>query len=179
MPGFLAFETEVVVKASLLFFWVSFLIRMASTSIVLGSFFFGCYGCFCCLGRQGMDCLILWWSHRSFPKCVWSGVSVCTIFSTVFGMVSIKYILFMSWVGIPLEKKLIKMSWLVILLRAALFLNFDMYSRRLSFSLTLVVDSHAMAWSFVFLRMNKLLNLLRKSLQVPKPGGLLAKAVSV
>ena len=51
----------------------------------------------------------------------------------------------MSWVGIPLEKKLIKMSWLVILLRAALFLNFDMYSRRLSFSLTLVVDSHAMA----------------------------------
>lgn len=40
MPGFLAFETEVVVKASLLFFWVSFSIRMASTSIALGSFFF-------------------------------------------------------------------------------------------------------------------------------------------
>ena len=46
-------------------------------------------------------------------------------------------------------------------------------------SLTLVVDSHAMACSLVFLRMNDSLNFLRKSAQVPKPGGLLVKAVSV
>ena len=37
-------------------------------------------------------------------------------------------------------------------------------------SLTLVVDSHAMACSLVFSRMNELLNFLRKSAQVPKPG---------
>ena len=45
--------------------------------------------------------------------------------------------------------------------------------------LTLVVDSHAMACSLVFLRMNELLNFLRKSAHVPKPGGLLARAASV
>ena len=46
-------------------------------------------------------------------------------------------------------------------------------------SLTLVVVSQAMACSLVFSRMNKLLNLLRKLAQVPKPGGFLVKAVSV
>ena len=46
-------------------------------------------------------------------------------------------------------------------------------------SLTLVVDSHAMACSLVFLTMKELLNLLRKSVQVLKPGGLLVKVVSV
>ena len=45
--------------------------------------------------------------------------------------------------------------------------------------LTLVVDSHAMACSLVFSRINKSLNLLRKSAQVLKPGGFLVKAVSV
>ena len=45
--------------------------------------------------------------------------------------------------------------------------------------LTLVVDSHAMACSLVFLRMNDSLNFLSKSAQVPKPGGLFMKAVSV
>ena len=80
---------------------------------------------------------------------------------------------------IPHEKKLIKASWLVIPLRAALFLNFKIYSRRLSLSLTLAVDSHAMAWSFVFLRMKEALNLLRKPFQDLKPGGFLAKVVSV
>ena len=45
--------------------------------------------------------------------------------------------------------------------------------------LTLVVVSQAMACSLVFLRMNELLNLLRKSAQVLKPGGFLVKAVSV
>ena len=46
-------------------------------------------------------------------------------------------------------------------------------------SLTLVVVSQAMACSLVFSRMNESLNLLRKSAQVPKPGGFLVKAVSV
>ena len=46
-------------------------------------------------------------------------------------------------------------------------------------SLTLVVVSQAMACSLVFSRMNELLNLLRKSAQVPKPSGFLVKAVSV
>ena len=46
-------------------------------------------------------------------------------------------------------------------------------------SLTLVVVSQAMACSLVFSRMNKLLNLWRKSAQVLKPGGFLVKAVSV
>ena len=46
-------------------------------------------------------------------------------------------------------------------------------------SLTLVVDSHAMACSLVFSRMNDSLNFLRKSAQVLKPGGLLVKAVTV
>ena len=45
--------------------------------------------------------------------------------------------------------------------------------------LTLVVVSQAMACSLVFLRMNELLNLLRKSAQVLKPGGFLVKAVSI
>ena len=45
--------------------------------------------------------------------------------------------------------------------------------------LTLVVVSQAMACSLVFLRMNELLNLLRKSAQVLKPGGFLVKAVLV
>ena len=42
-----------------------------------------------------------------------------------------------------------------------------------------MVDNHAMACSLVFSRMNESLNFLRKSAQVPKPGGLLVKAVSV
>ena len=46
-------------------------------------------------------------------------------------------------------------------------------------SFTLVVDSHAMACSLVFSRINEMLNLLRKSAQVPKPGGFLVRAVSV
>ena len=49
----------------------------------------------------------------------------------------------------------------------------------LSLSLTLVVVSQAMACSLVFLRMNELLNLLRKSAQVLKPGGFLVKAVLI
>ena len=36
-----------------------------------------------------------------------------------------------------------------------------------------------MACSLVFSRINELLNFLRKSTQVPKPGGLLVKAVLV
>ena len=85
----------------------------------------------------------------------------------------------MSWVGIPCEKKLIKVSWFVIPLRAALFLNFEIYSRRLSLSLTLVVDSHAMAWSFVFLRIKEALNLARKSFQDLKVCGSAIRVVSV
>ena len=46
-------------------------------------------------------------------------------------------------------------------------------------SLTLVVDRHAMACSLVFLRINESLNFLRKLVQVPKPRGLLVKAVLV
>ena len=64
-------------------------------------------------------------------------------------------------------------------LRAVLFLNSEIYLRRLVLSLTLVVDSHAMACSLVFSRMSELLNFLRKLAQVPKPGGLLVKAISV
>lgn len=85
----------------------------------------------------------------------------------------------MIWVGIPQEKKLIKASSFLMLLSAMLFLNFEMYLRRLSFSLTLAVDSHAMAWSFMFSRMKEALNLVRKSFQAPKLWGFLARAVSV
>ena len=46
--------------------------------------------------------------------------------------------------GIPCEKKFIRASLFVILLRVALFLNLEIYLRRLSLSFTLVVDSHAL-----------------------------------
>ena len=45
--------------------------------------------------------------------------------------------------------------------------------------LTLVVDSHAMACSLVFSRINESPNFLGKLAHVPKPGGLLARAASV
>lgn len=85
----------------------------------------------------------------------------------------------MIWVGIPLEKKLIRASSFFMPPSAALFLNFEMYSRRSSLSFTLAVDSHAMAWSFVFSRMKEALNLARKSFQDLKLWGFLLRAVSV
>ena len=51
-------------------------------------------------------------------------------------------------------------------LSAALFLNFEMYSRRGRLFKVLAVDSHAMAWSLVFSRMKESLNLVRKSFQI-------------
>ena len=85
----------------------------------------------------------------------------------------------MIWVGIPLEKMLIRAPLFFMPPSAALFLNFEMYSRRSSLSLTLAVDSHAMAWSFVFSRMKEALNLARKSFQDLKLWGFLLRAVSV
>ena len=64
-------------------------------------------------------------------------------------------------------------------LRATLFLNCEMYSRRLRELEVLVVDSQAMAWSLAFSWMNDTLNLSKKSLQVPKLGGILCSAFSV
>lgn len=70
-------------------------------------------------------------------------------------------------------------SSFLILLSVALFFNLEMYLRRGSLSEVCAVDSHAMAWSLVFSRINDGLNLVRKSFHDPKLWGFLERAASV
>ena len=144
---------------------------MASTSMVFGSLFFSWKV------RKGFPwplAMSFIFSHTCLKWRAW-----VYHFSTVVGMVSIEYILFMIWVGIPLKKKLMSVSSFFISLSAALFLNFEINLRRGILSEVLAVDSHAMAWSLVFSRIKQLLNLVRKLFHDPKLWGFLLRAVSV
>ena len=85
----------------------------------------------------------------------------------------------MIWVGIPHEKILMSTFSFLILLRAVLFLNLEMYLRRGNLSEVLAVERHAMAWSLMFSKMKEALNLVRKLFQDPKLWGFLARVASV